>query len=133
MRAVIQAFRSQSFDLLPARSAMRSIISAGTQIFTWVSMRPESQWSMGVILIWVHLSGRKQRSMTVSSLSPRPYPKRLKPCWPKIKQALGNGPYEPLPVRKKKIPQPSGGLRLLSIPTTANNRPYSHKLRFGES
>ena len=40
----------------------------------------------------------------------------LKRCWPKIKQALLNGTYKPLPVRRKEIPKPTGGIRLLGIP-----------------
>ncbi len=43
----------------------------------------------------------------------------LKRCWPKIKQALLDGTYEPLPVRRKEIPKPNGG-RLLGIPTVAD-------------
>lgn len=40
----------------------------------------------------------------------------LKRCWPKIKQALLNGAYKPLPVRRKEVPKPNGGKRLLGIP-----------------
>jgi RNA-directed DNA polymerase len=44
----------------------------------------------------------------------------LKRCWPKIKQALMDGTYMPLPVRRKEIPKPSGGVRLLGIPTVVD-------------
>ena len=40
----------------------------------------------------------------------------LKRCWPKIKQALLDGTYKPLPVRRKEIPKPTGGIRPLGIP-----------------
>jgi RNA-directed DNA polymerase len=40
----------------------------------------------------------------------------LKRCWPKIKPALLDGTYRPLPVRRKEIPKPNGGIRLLGIP-----------------
>ena len=36
--------------------------------------------------------------------------------WPTIKQALLDGTYEPLPVRRKEIGKPDGGTRLLGIP-----------------
>ncbi|BBO87022.1 group II intron reverse transcriptase/maturase [Desulfosarcina ovata] len=41
----------------------------------------------------------------------------LKRHWPKIKQDLLNGDYRPLPVRRKEIDKPDGGVRLLGIPT----------------
>lgn len=50
--------------------------------------------------------------MTVDQL-----PAYLKRHWPKIEQDLLNGRYEPLPVRRKEIPKPAGGVRLLGIPT----------------
>jgi RNA-directed DNA polymerase len=41
----------------------------------------------------------------------------LKRHWPKIKQDLLNGAYRPLPVRRKEIDKPDGGVRLPGIPT----------------
>jgi len=41
----------------------------------------------------------------------------LKKHWPKIKQDILNGVYQPLPVRRKEIDKPDGGVRLLGIPT----------------
>jgi group II intron reverse transcriptase/maturase len=37
--------------------------------------------------------------------------------WPFIKAAIGEGKYEPKPVRRVEIPKPDGGIRLLGIPT----------------
>jgi group II intron reverse transcriptase/maturase len=37
--------------------------------------------------------------------------------WPGIKAAIGEGKYEPQPVRRVEIPKPDGGVRLLGIPT----------------
>lgn len=50
--------------------------------------------------------------MTVDQL-----PAYLKRHWPKIKQALLDGYYDPFPVRRKDIPKPDGGMRPLGIPT----------------
>ena len=50
--------------------------------------------------------------MTVEQL-----PVYLKRHWVKIRQAIYDGTYEPLPVRRKEIPKPDGGVRLLGIPT----------------
>ncbi len=40
--------------------------------------------------------------------------------WPAIRQALCDGSYQPQPVRRVSIPKPSGGERLLGIPTIAD-------------
>jgi group II intron reverse transcriptase/maturase len=37
--------------------------------------------------------------------------------WPRIKAEIGEGSYEPKPVRRVEIPKPDGGTRLLGIPT----------------
>lgn len=41
----------------------------------------------------------------------------LRRHWPKIKADLLNSNYKPLPVRRKEIDKPDGGVRLLGIPT----------------
>ncbi len=43
--------------------------------------------------------------------------KYLAKHWPKIEKDLLNGTHKPLPVRRKEIPKPDGGVRLLGIPT----------------
>lgn len=50
--------------------------------------------------------------MTVEQL-----PVYLKKHWPKVRESILDGTYEPLPVRQKAIPKPDGGVRLLGIPT----------------
>lgn len=41
----------------------------------------------------------------------------LRVHWPKIKERLLEGSYEPMPVKRVQIPKASGGLRPLGIPT----------------
>ena len=51
-------------------------------------------------------------NMTVDQL-----PGYLRRHWPEIREQLLRGEYQPLPVRRKEIPKPGGGIRLLGIPT----------------
>ena len=50
--------------------------------------------------------------MTVQAL-----PAYLQQEWPRIREQLLSGTYQPQPVRKVEIPKPSGGTRTLGIPT----------------
>lgn len=40
--------------------------------------------------------------------------------WPSIREAILNGTYEPMPVRRVEIPKSDGGIRLLGIPTVTD-------------
>lgn len=50
--------------------------------------------------------------MTVAEL-----PEHLKAYWESIRAKLEAGTYQPSPVRRVEIPKPSGGVRLIGIPT----------------
>lgn len=50
--------------------------------------------------------------MTVEEL-----PEHLKANWESIRDKLEAGTYQPSPVRRVEIPKPSGGVRLIGIPT----------------
>ena len=53
----------------------------------------------------------------IDKMSVGQLPVYLKRHWSKIRQAILDGTYDPLPVRRKEIPKPDGGVRLLGIPT----------------
>jgi group II intron reverse transcriptase/maturase len=44
----------------------------------------------------------------------------LKDHWPEIRSALDAGSYRPQPVRRVMIPKPSGGQRMLGVPTAVD-------------
>ena len=46
--------------------------------------------------------------------------KHLEIHWEKIRAKLRNGTYVPAPVRRVEIPKPSGGTRMLGIPTVVD-------------
>lgn len=50
--------------------------------------------------------------MTIGQLG-----KYLARHWPKVEKDLLDGTHKPMPVRRKEIPKPDGGIRLLGIPT----------------
>ena len=52
----------------------------------------------------------------VDGITVRKIERYLKRHWSKIEQALLEGTYSPMPVKRKEIPKP-GGIRLLGIPT----------------
>jgi RNA-directed DNA polymerase len=45
------------------------------------------------------------------------FPDSIGQHWPTIRQQLLDGTYQPAPVRRKSIPKPDGGQRMLGIPT----------------
>ena len=53
----------------------------------------------------------------VDGMTVRKLPKYLKRHWPKIREQLVAGTYQPQPVKRVEIPKPDGGVRKLGIPT----------------
>jgi RNA-directed DNA polymerase len=53
----------------------------------------------------------------VDGMTVRRLPKYLKRHWPKIREQLLAGTYQPQPVKRVEIPKPDGGVRKLGIPT----------------
>ncbi len=53
----------------------------------------------------------------VDGMTVRKIKRYLKRHWTKIEKALLDGTYRPMPVRRKEIDKPEGGVRLLGIPT----------------
>lgn len=59
-------------------------------------------------------------SAGVDGMSVDELPDYLRTHWPRLKQALLEGTYQPQPVRRVEIPKPDGGVRLLGIPTVVD-------------
>jgi RNA-directed DNA polymerase len=53
----------------------------------------------------------------VDGMKVEEFPDYLKEHWPRIREQLLNGTYQPQPVKRVKIPKPGGGERPLGIPT----------------
>jgi len=53
----------------------------------------------------------------IDGMSVRDLKRHLEENWPRIKEELLNGSYQPQPVRRVEIPKPGGGMRMLGIPT----------------
>lgn len=48
------------------------------------------------------------------------FPAFARESWPKIRDAVSAGNYQPKPVKRVQIPKPTGGLRSLGIPTVTD-------------
>ena len=53
----------------------------------------------------------------VDGMTVRELPAFVQQEWPRIREGLLSGRYQPQPVRKVEIPKPGGGIRTLGIPT----------------
>jgi RNA-directed DNA polymerase len=60
---------------------------------------------------------RNKGSAGVDRMTIEDLPEQLKKQWPRIREQLLDGSYEPQPVRRVEIPKANGGTRQLGIPT----------------
>ena len=102
-----------------ARGADRSETPAAS----WPPESPtESVRLMETILEWDNVQRalkrvrRNKGAPGVDGMTVEQLPGYLRRHWPKIHDDLLHGRYVPLPVRRKTIPKPDGGERLLGIP-----------------
>lgn len=56
----------------------------------------------------------------VDGMSVKDLREHIKSHWQEIRSSIENGTYQPSPVRRVEIPKPSGGTRLLGIPTVTD-------------
>lgn len=63
---------------------------------------------------------RNKGSHGIDGMSVKDLRRHLYENWSSIVTALRNGTYQPSPVRRVEIPKPSGGVRLLGIPTVTD-------------
>ena len=69
-----------------------------------------------IIRAWERVRANKG-APGIDGMTTRQLGRYLKKHWPKIERSLLNGTHKPMPVRRKEIPKPDGGVRLLGIPT----------------
>ncbi len=69
-----------------------------------------------IILAWKHVCVNKG-APGVDGMKTSQLGSYLAKHWPEIKQNLLECRHKPLPVKRKEIPKPDGGIRLLGIPT----------------
>src|ERR1700676_4107433 len=60
---------------------------------------------------------RNKGAPGIDGITVKQLPGILKARWSEIEDQLLQGPYQPQPVRRVKIPKPAGGTRNLGIPT----------------
>src|SRR4051794_5660331 len=56
----------------------------------------------------------------VDGMTTKELPAYLKQAWPRLKEELLAGTYQPQPVKRAEIPKPGGGVRALGIPTVVD-------------
>ena len=63
---------------------------------------------------------RNKGSHGIDGMSVKSLRRHLYENWDSLRQALREGAYNPMPVRRVEIPKPNGGRRLLGIPTVTD-------------
>ena len=94
----------------PARAEIETCGEEGTDLMEKVLSRE----NLVAALRRVEANGGVAGSDGMETQELRSY---LIDAWPAIREQLLTGTYQPAPVRRVEIPKPSGGVRLLGIPT----------------
>lgn len=63
---------------------------------------------------------RNKGSHGIDGMSVKSLRRHLYENWASLREALREGTYSPTPVRRVEIPKPTGGIRLLGIPTVTD-------------
>lgn len=120
---ISQQMKQQELNLEFGPDPVRSDFSSEMFIASRLSESPTGQVRLlESILEWDNMKRALKRVVRnggapgVDGMTVRQLKRYLKRHWPKIRQALFDGTYDPLPVRRKEIGKPEGGVRLLGIP-----------------
>lgn len=117
---LLLAFAEESWDEFPDASSERTELPVANQ-------EAESRTSMDSLMkevcdpdnLWEALKRVRSNKGApgVDGMTVHKLPKYLKRHWPKIRDQLLAGTYQPQPVKRVEIPKPDGGVRKLGIPT----------------
>jgi len=123
MRSLQQWKQLELYLEYPGRTAQRDT-SSEEFIALRLSESPTGQIRlMESILEWNNMRRATRRVIKnkgapgVDGMTVHKVKRYLERHWVKIRKALLNGTYLPMPVRQEEIPKPGGGIRLLGIPT----------------
>ncbi len=97
-----------------ARPTFQQQTGLGREDLLWQALSREN-----MAAAWKRVKANKG-SAGVDGLTIEQAPEFLKSHWPRIRQELFDGTYQPQAVRRVEIPKPTGGVRELGIPTVVD-------------